>query len=396
MQSSADLTFYPSSRISPCVHTQILLVRHGRSTFNDQGRYQGSSDASALTNLGRQTAAQVGSFLKSHPVHAVYTSPLQRVRQTTEAILASMGGTSPRLEIHPNLREIEMHDWEGQTFQHIRETFPADYLCWKQRPHQFQLTVSCTPSPESKPTATLADPCFPVVELYERAQQFWQEILPRHLGQTVLIVGHGGTNRALISTALGLAPSRFHTLQQSNCGISCLQLPTGSLKSCQLTGLNQTTSIGETLPKLKEGKTGLRLLLLPAQHSDSLSSLAALLQSVAIDFSLTSVSESAQSVTEQMLKCHPNTIQLQTQQDRFLSAWQNTIAAKYQPAKHQPLQLLTGLVVAESADIQQIIGRTIGLSAEQLWQIPLQPGTLSILHYPAADQLPVLQALNFA
>ncbi len=398
MRSSADLVFSPQSfpTASLAVQTQVILVRHGRSTFNDQGRYQGSSDASVLTEIGQQTAAQIGLFLKTYPVHTVYTSPLQRVRQTAEGILASMA-SSTRLETHSNLREIEMHHWEGESFQHVRETFAADYECWKQRPHEFQLDVTHVQPSDSIATTLVKNRCFPVIDLYERVQQFWQEVLPRHLGQTVLIVSHGGTNRALISTALGLAPAQFHTLQQSNCGISCLQLPTGSLKSSQLTSLNLTTPIGETLPKLKEGKTGLRLLLLPAENLASIHALAALLRTVDINFSLTSVSESAQSITAQMLQSHPETIQLQTHHDRFLSTWQHTIAAKYQQAKGQQLShLMTGLVVAESADIQQIIGQAIGLSAEQVWRIQIQPGTLSVLHYPAAHQPPVLQALNFA
>jgi probable phosphoglycerate mutase len=398
MRPSADLAFnsqsFPTAALA--LQTQIILVRHGRSTFNDEGRYQGSSDASMLTAIGQQTAAQIGIFLETDPIHTVYTSPLRRVRQTAEVILANMA-ESPRLETHPNLREIDMHHWEGQSFQQIRENYKADYECWKQRPHEFQLETFHHQAAYSTATTLIRNRCFPVIDLYERVQQFWQEVLPRHLGQTILIVSHGGTNRALISTALGLAPAQFHSLQQSNCGISRLQLPTGSLKSSQLTALNLTTPIGETLPKLKEGKTGLRLLLLSSEKAASMPSLTALLKTVAIDFSLTSVSESAQSITEQILEYHSETIQLQTHHDRFLSTWQHTITAKYQQAKGQHFsQLITGLVVAESADIQQIIGQAIGLNSEQIWRIQIQPGSLSVLHYPAAHQSPVLQALNFA
>ena len=41
--------------------TRVILVRHGQSSFNAEGRYQGSSDESVLTEFGRQTARQTGA-----------------------------------------------------------------------------------------------------------------------------------------------------------------------------------------------------------------------------------------------------------------------------------------------------------------------------------------------
>ncbi|NJR39358.1 MAG: histidine phosphatase family protein [Leptolyngbyaceae cyanobacterium CSU_1_4] len=118
--------------------TRVILIRHGRSTFNERKLYQGSSDLSVLTEQGWQTATQVGQFLKNERVDAIYTSPLKRVQQTVEAMLGTLPYT-PSLCVQPGLREIDLQRWEGQSFQFVQDTYTTDYQCWKQRPHEFEL-----------------------------------------------------------------------------------------------------------------------------------------------------------------------------------------------------------------------------------------------------------------
>ena len=55
---------------------------------------------------------------------------------------------------------------------------------------------------------------------------------------------------------------------------------------------------------------------------------------------------------------------------------------------------MTGLVVASAAIIERLLGQTLGLDSDQLWRLPVQPGTLSLIHYPSAEHPPVLQAMN--
>lgn len=379
--------------ISP---TRVILIRHGRSSFNQLQLYQGSSDASLLTEQGCQTAQQVGQFLAGESIDAIYTSPLQRAQQTANILLQSLSPCPPSLNIHYSLREIEMGNWEGRSFQEVQQTEAVAYQCWKQRPHEFRLEQpQAAHGAVSSGTAAVATRThyYPVLDLYDRAQHFWQEILPRHRGQTIAIVSHGGTNRALISTAIGLAPAKFHSLQQSNCGLSVLQFSGSKVASGHLTTLNLTTPLGETLPKLKEGKRGLRLLLLPAETPvRSATAVADLLHEAAIEFSLTHISGSSQSLVQRILQSHPETIQLQSQQQHFLHAWQQTIAAK----SDYSTQLMTGLVVAKSSEIQQLLGNAIGLNPKDHKRLQIQPGTLSVLHYPTADCLPIVQAINFS
>jgi len=151
----------------------------------------------------------------------------------------------------------------------------------------------------------------PALDLYKRVREFWQEVLPRHVGQTLLIVAYGGTNRALISTALGIAPERYHCIQQSNCGISVLHFPDGSLASGSLEAMNLTTPVGECLPLLQESGSSLRLLLLPVETiNQDQTQLAQLLQATNINFSTIEDNSQSQAIAKNLLQHHPETMQL--------------------------------------------------------------------------------------
>lgn len=361
---SASLGANPTS-------TQVILVRHGRSTWNDEGRFQGSSDQADLTLTGRQTARQVGLALRSVLIAAVYASPLQRVQQTVRELL-SVQDTQPPLYLHPDLREVDLMHWEGLPYREVQERFADEYACWQRHPDQFQIGQR-----------------FPVLELYDRAQRFWQQILSRHAGQTILIVGHGGSNHALISTALGLAPAAHHTLQQSNSGISVLHFPDPRPSSARLDALNMTYPLGEVLPKLKAGKSGLRLLMLPSDRlTDAyVHQVAQGLTHEAIDFSLTIGTHQSPAVTQAILSRHPQAVQLQVFQDALPQSWHRAMEQRSQ----QDQRLITGLMIAPHAVAHSLVCQAISIEAQQLH---LAPQTLSVLHYPSASRHPILQALN--
>ena len=385
-----------SPHLSP---TRIILVRHGRSTFNEQGRYQGSSDEAVLIEKGRQDARQVGSALKGIPIEAVYVSPLRRVQETVLEILDAVG-TFPgdaSIQVSGELREIDLPAWQGLPFKYVREQLAADYRCWKQRPHEFQMQAiaqEVTGSSDGGAAVEISaqKTTFPVLDLYQRAEQFWREILPRHAGQTLLLVSHGGTNHALISTALGLSPTHHHGLQQSNCGVSTLTFSACAPSLAQLESLNLTTPLGETLPKLKEGKQGLRLLLTPSNllRDNQDKKLSEFLKGITIDFSLSEALDPSHKVIDQILQYHPSTLHLQMLRHDFPQAWRQTL----QTTPGISTQLLTGLVVADSSHIKKMLGQAIGLHADQCWRLQVRPGTLSVVHYPSVNDRPVLQALN--
>ncbi len=192
---------------------------------------------------------------------AAYSSPLKRARETADLICASLSdaGAATELQTSDHLKEINLVLWEGMPFEDVEQKFPEEYICWRDRPHQLCMKIA---GPDG-----VVD-FFPVPALHEQAIQFWQEVLPRHEGQTLLVVAHSGINRVLINTAMGLGPEYYAGVYQSNCGISVLNFSGGLGDPVQMESLNVTAPIGEPLPRLRQGQTGPRLLLVRHGETD--------------------------------------------------------------------------------------------------------------------------------
>ncbi|MGH8002302.1 MAG: histidine phosphatase family protein [Brasilonema sp.] len=370
--------------------TRVILVRHGQSTYNTLGLYQGSSDESVLTEVGRSDACKTGAFLKGLAFDAIYSSSLRRSHETAKEIL---GIIAPHVDpntilVTDKLRETDMPAWQGLAFQYVRETFSEDYRSWKQRPHEFRMEIPPNLTQNSQQYI------YPALNLYERVQQSWQEMLPPHVGKTLLLVTHGGTNRVLISTALGITPNYYHCIQQSNCGISILNFANGSLESGQLELMNLSSHVGEHLPKPQEGGKGLRLLLVPCgATTEQTQNLADFLKDVSIEFTLSCVFDTSQEVTQQILRYHPETVQLEVLREDFPEVWQDVINTKSLANSNQ---LMTGLVIASQEILKRLICQAIGMNPDKIERLQVKEGTISCIQYPGSYHPPILQAMNIS
>lgn len=369
--------------------TRVILVRHGRSTFNDQGRYQGSSNQSVLSEKGIATSQLVGKYLSRVPIDAIYASPLCRVQQTALEISKTMIDRPPIIT-SSDLKEISLSHWEGLTYAQVKEQFADEYHRWQSQPHEFELPTDLEPYTNGN-IAVATKTYFPVQNLYREAHQFWSNTLSRHAGGTLLVVSHSGTIHALLSTALGIASSAHHSLQQSNCGISELRFSGQSFSqaSVQLHQLNQTSAIGETLPKLKVSKKGLRLLLLPSEYSslDSHTSIAEQLKDMPIDFYLST--DEAREQLQPPIRQQSKALWLCAQKSDFLQDWQHYLCQ----AKRSAETLMTGLAIAPTHSIQKLLIQTLGGDIEHYHRLAIHPTHLSVIHYPYTHK-PVVQAVN--
>ncbi len=100
--------------------TRLLLVRHGQSTWNAEGRWQGHSDP-PLSPLGERQARAAAPAVAKLGLTAVFSSDLLRARQTAE-LLAPPGFTPV---VVPPLRERNVGEWEGLTRIEIDAQFPG-------------------------------------------------------------------------------------------------------------------------------------------------------------------------------------------------------------------------------------------------------------------------------
>ena len=201
---------------------QLTLVRHGESTFNARGLYQGASDRPTLTTKGREQAAAVTRLLPKKHFDAFYVSPLRRVRETADFLKHKLGGL-PRETVTPLLREIELPEWEGRPFSDVIAHERQRHRSWKFSPHTFEMS--------GRDGGVFA----PGQDILARARAFI-DLLQRDCGgQSVLVVAHGGTIRAILAVLLDMPGDRLHTINQGNCAVTTLRcIPQGATRVVRL------------------------------------------------------------------------------------------------------------------------------------------------------------------
>jgi probable phosphoglycerate mutase len=102
--------------------TRMLLVRHGQSAWNAQGRWQGQADP-VLSELGRRQARAAAASLMPRSLQAIWASDLRRAAETA-AIIADELGVGPAV-LDPDLRERDAGEWSGLTRAEIEERYPG-------------------------------------------------------------------------------------------------------------------------------------------------------------------------------------------------------------------------------------------------------------------------------
>jgi broad specificity phosphatase PhoE len=189
--------------------TTLLLVRHGETDWNRDGRWQGHSDTH-LNDAGREQARRVAADLGS--VDVIYASDLTRARETAEIIAADLG-----LDVRTDarLRERSFGAWEGLSMPEIEEQFGDALARWR---------LGDGPG---------ADDAEPFEAFAERVREFVEEVLARHPDEAVLVVSHGGSIRVIHALASGLDYVRDHRAIPGvpNCAVARYAARDGKLAS---------------------------------------------------------------------------------------------------------------------------------------------------------------------
>jgi broad specificity phosphatase PhoE len=109
---------------------RVLLIRHGRSTWNAERRWQGWADP-PLSPRGIAQAEAAAAAVKGLALHVVVSSDLVRARSTAE-IIASASGV--RVSIEPALRERDVGLWSGLTSDEIEARWPGRLEAYRADP----------------------------------------------------------------------------------------------------------------------------------------------------------------------------------------------------------------------------------------------------------------------
>ena len=167
--------------------TRLLLVRHGHTDWNLEGRYQGRADT-PLNGKGREEARLVGERLKSEGVDLIYSSDILRAYETAQIIAGALGKEISTLE---SLREVDTGAWTGLTWEEVKARFPEHFREWQADPWRVR---------------RLGGEFY--AHLYRRSVGAARKVAESHPERCILIVAHGGNIKSIILDALGVEEDR--------------------------------------------------------------------------------------------------------------------------------------------------------------------------------------------
>ncbi|EFN97033.1 histidine phosphatase family protein [Streptococcus mitis] len=165
---------------------KLYFVRHGRTVWNQEGRFQGASGDSPLLPESIETLKQLGQYLKDIPFDQIYSSDLPRAVKSAEIIQSQLKTLCP-LESVPNLREWQLGKLEGLKIATLEAIYPQQIKAFRFNLAQFDTQM------------------FGAESLYSTTQRTIQFIksLKDSPAERILIVGHGANLTASLRTLLG-------------------------------------------------------------------------------------------------------------------------------------------------------------------------------------------------
>ena len=178
---------------------KLLLVRHGQTTFNKEGRFYGRIDA-PLTEVGEAQAVTLRRRLVKWQIDAAISSPLVRALHTGQIALANH---ELAIETDDLLVEMDHGRWEGILFAEARKLDPEAWDLWRagklENPHGGE---------------TLPD-------VFKRAEAWLEKILAKYKhGETIAVFAHGGLLQALTCVLMGTPPRPLWQYRYGNCAIA--------------------------------------------------------------------------------------------------------------------------------------------------------------------------------
>lgn len=185
--------------------TRLVLVRHGETAWNADGRVQGHTDI-PLTKKGLEQARLASEQLKNERFVAVYSSDLKRACVTGEIIAAPHGLP---VSTTPLLREAYLGRWQGLTMQEAAEQYPDEYAAY------IKDSIANRPPGAER-----------LEEVIARSAEFLKHI-EAHQDEIIVVACHGGTVRGLLAAAFGVGPEIYRRIRLDNGGITILEMNSG-------------------------------------------------------------------------------------------------------------------------------------------------------------------------
>lgn len=182
------------------VRGTVLLMRHGETAWNREGRVMGRQPIE-LDQRGRAQVQAAAALARLLAPEVIITSPLTRARQTADIIAAALDHLAVIEE--PQLEEVRYGKWEGMTYPELIRD--QSYLEYRKAP-----LSSLTPGGES------------IGQVQARGVSAVMRALEAHRGQRLLLISHGDIIRTVLCHFIGLELGHYHRIRVDNatfCGI---------------------------------------------------------------------------------------------------------------------------------------------------------------------------------
>jgi probable phosphomutase (TIGR03848 family) len=203
--------------------TVLLLVRHGVTDATGKRLY-GRSPGVHLSERGRAQAEAVAERLRALPIRAVYTSPLERCRETADPIAGLLGLA---VEVESGIIESDTGTWTGRTFAEIRRT-----RLWRQ--------LLAVPSAARLPGGESA------AEVQARTVRALEMIAERHPREAVVVVSHGDPIRLALAHYAGAHLDHFQRFEVAPGSVSAVVI---GGRGPRVLLLNDTGNLSDLLPR---------------------------------------------------------------------------------------------------------------------------------------------------
>ena len=177
---------------------RLVLVRHGLTLWNLEGRIHGKADI-GLSDKGLEQAKQIAEIISMEKPSKIFSSPLRRAFTTAEIISKKFGLP---VEKRDELVEINYGVFEGKTFAELRGEGELARIWTERKQDKYHFKPKGGESFEEMNN--------------NRIRPFVHELLHKFEDKTAIVVAHSGVNRLIAGNCLGLSPDKMVDIWQPN------------------------------------------------------------------------------------------------------------------------------------------------------------------------------------
>lgn len=198
---------------------KLILVRHALTIDNQKSRLSGHIDSS-ISEEGKEQIDKLTNYLKDFDIDKIYTTTSSRTKSTVKKL-----SELKSIEIieRESLKEISFGNFEGLTFDEIKNKYPEEFQDMIQKGYEYKY-----PNGES------------LIDSYNRVYIELDDIISNNDNRTILICSHGGTIRNIITYLISNSYKYHWNFKIDNGSVTILEVQDGFTV---ITAMNNTSFI---------------------------------------------------------------------------------------------------------------------------------------------------------